>query len=523
MSSALALFWFLIRVIPKPSRALYPCQRAAFPLASGFVIWLMGGFGSVAAIHKARCSLKKSRYVQWLLLVAVSVGSVWLAVSITTKPNLFADAPAPNSPIGAPKGIHPGRVVWVHDPEATDWDGPGDGHWWESSHTNQSVVSQMMSRAVQSLTGNPNDKAAWESLFKHFNTMHGKGDVGYQPKEKIFIKVNFVGCIQIHSRRPVTETSDYDLKSQDYMNTSPQMIIAILEQLVDRVGVKQSDITVGDPLCYFANEYYQMCKARFPEVQYLDYLGKFGRTAVKQSSVALFWSTPDAAGKKIDHIPESYVQAEYLINLANLKSHNDLAGVTLCAKNHYGSLARKPAGQDDYYDMHKNLPRILPGMGHYRPLVDLMGHKHLGGKTLLYLIDGLYAGKHAKDRAPKKWNSIPFEGDWTSSLLASQDPVAIDSVGFDFLYMEWNDAPHWSGANDYLIEAAMADNPPSGTFYDPDHDGNVVRLRSLGVYEHWNNPIDKQYSRNLGSNKGIELLKLADDITGSQVSVVNRK
>jgi hypothetical protein len=27
----LALAWFLIRVLPKPSRATYPCQRAAFP------------------------------------------------------------------------------------------------------------------------------------------------------------------------------------------------------------------------------------------------------------------------------------------------------------------------------------------------------------------------------------------------------------------------------------------------------------------------------------------------------------
>ena len=37
-----SLIWFLVRVIPKPSRASYPCQRAAAPLASGFVIWLVG-------------------------------------------------------------------------------------------------------------------------------------------------------------------------------------------------------------------------------------------------------------------------------------------------------------------------------------------------------------------------------------------------------------------------------------------------------------------------------------------------
>jgi len=28
-----------------------------------------------------------------------------------------------------------------------------------------------------------------------------------------------------------------------------------------------------------------------------------------------------------------------------------------------------------------------------------------------------------------------------------------------------------------------------------------------GVHEHWNNPMDKQYSRNLGSGEGIELVK----------------
>jgi len=42
LTGFLALLWFLIRVIPKPSRAAYPCQRAAFPLASAFVLWIVG-------------------------------------------------------------------------------------------------------------------------------------------------------------------------------------------------------------------------------------------------------------------------------------------------------------------------------------------------------------------------------------------------------------------------------------------------------------------------------------------------
>ena len=110
----------------------------------------------------------------------------------------------------------------------------------------------------------------------------------------------------------------------------------------------------------------------------------------------------------------------------------------------------------------------------------------------------------------------PFNTNWPSSLFVSQDPVAIDSVCYDFLLNEWpnvvnngSDSPGntlQGGAEDYLHEASQADNPPSGTFYDPAQTG--VRLASLGVHEHWNNPTNKQYSRNLGTGQGIELVPL---------------
>ena len=130
---------------------------------------------------------------------------------------------------------------------------------------------------------------------------------------------------------------------------------------------------------------------------------------------------------------------------------------------------------------------------------------------MLYLIDGLYSGVHPVESSPRKWDLPPFKGDWTSSLFASQDPVAIDSVAFDFLWAEWEDNPRKSGTHDYLHEAALASTPPSGTFYDPDHAANVSPLASLGVHEHWNNPLDKEYSRNLGKESGIELLRLGPD------------
>jgi hypothetical protein len=141
-----------------------------------------------------------------------------------------------------------------------------------------------------------------------------------------------------------------------------------------------------------------------------------------------------------------------------------------------------------------------------------MGHAHLGRKTVLHLLDGLFSGLHPQDPAPRRMQAPPFNGHWSCSLFASQDPVAIDSVGLDFLRAEpaeWADFARQGGVDDYLHEAALANNPPSGTFYDPDHATATERLASLGVHEHWNNPQDKQYSRNLGSGPGIELVAVA--------------
>ena len=84
----------------------------------------------------------------------------------------------------------------------------------------------------------------------------------------------------------------------------------------------------------------------------------------------------------------------------------------------------------------------------------------------------------------------PFKGDWPCSLFASQDGVAIDAVGIDFLTSEFPTMPDVDYCDMYLVEAALADSPLSKTFYDPEGDG--TGLKSLGVLEHWNNPRDKQ-------------------------------
>ena len=113
-------------------------------------------------------------------------------------------------------------------------------------------------------------------------------------------------------------------------------------------------------------------------------------------------------------------------------------------------LANSPAGEAlavvFNYSLHANR-HDRGGMidGSYPVRVAQRLEAELGGKTVLYLIDGLYGGYYWEAR-PYKWNMPPFNGDWPSSILASQDPVAIDSVGYDFVNAEWPDVVRYGRA-----------------------------------------------------------------------------
>jgi hypothetical protein len=502
------LVWFLIRVIPKPSRAAYPCMRLAAPLASSFVLWLLGIASTALFLKEARNRLRKAHYI--VAAGCLVAGGIAGAAFLTATHSSFAafqrgTSRVANNPIGIAKGVNPGRVVWVHDSNATSWKGLGFGHIFDDNNTDQTVVDRMLSQSLRSLSGAASDSASWDALFRYYNRTHGRGDRGYASGEKIAVKINLVWCI-FHPEWCSVDTNTGALVAKlDYPNTSPQVVCALLRQLVNVAHVKEADISIGDPVTYYPNEYFDLVHAEFPSVRFMDHLGKFGRVKVRPSTVPFYFSCRPAVEKQ-DYVPLHFAEAAYMINLANMKSHGS-NGITAGAKNHFGSLNRLPF-DSGYYNLHETLASSVPQAGTYRALVDLMGSANLGGKTMLYLIDGLYAGSHPTDTVPHKWIAEPFNNDWTSCLLASQDPVAIESVLFDLFELDpdTKQFTKMAGVEDYLAEAAQADNPPSGTFYDPDHAANTVRMQSLGVYEHWNNAIDRKYSRNLGAGNGIELV-----------------
>ena len=419
---------------------------------------------------------------------------------LESVPARWTPAEKSNQPVGEAKGIFPGRVVWVHDPNVAKWDGDteGDG-WWVDKFTDPALAAQMLSDTLRLLTGGKSEKEAWAALFRHYNVTHGRGNVGYRPGEKVAVKLN-MNCS--HQR---------DRISYGCYNT-PQLSQALLRQLVTQAGVRESDIVVCDASRLMDDTIYVPCHAEFPGIGFEDRDGIEGRlTAVADRNVALHFGDPNTPDTGKTYLPASITGATYVINAANFKGHS-LAAVTFCAKNHYGSVYRDGAKPEDPRkgwdpsNTHSAITVTKRPMGTYNAIVDFMGHKDFGGKTILYLVDALYAAPH-QSVAPEKWESSPFDDHWTASVFASLDPVAIESVGVDFFAAERTAVKMVGAVDNYLHEAALARKPPSKTRYAPD--GDEKTLTSLGVHEHWNSPEKKQYSRNLGIGQGIELVKNA--------------
>ena len=524
-----SLLWFLVRVIPKPNRAAYPCMKASYPVMSSFVVWLLGFLTSILCFKKSKTKLAQAKYVSFAVFIIVGILTAFVVFQQDSAPSYASYTEKfdiPNQVMGQGKGIFPGRVTWAHDPDATRKAcrlNNGD-YWMLPKNTNIDVVDKMMGKSIMSLTGKNTVKDGWDALFRHFNAERGKSDVGYQTGETIFIKCNFVSTNTCNSR--------YELGDNNYktVRTSPQTILVVLRHLVHEIGVPQENISFGDPMQCVVDKWWDVIHPEFPNVNYIDQKGACGRSkAINGTTDDIFysdrgtilrtggtnWTDPSDSGPYVEK--DSYYtcieKADYMINIAALKAHHR-AGVSLTAKNHFGSHTRTTA-----MHLHMGLPipdgmpgrPTRPDYKMYRIQVDLMGHKMLGGNTLLFIVDGLWGGPDA-GAAPTKWRTSPFNNDWTSSIFMSIDQVALESVCFDFLKAEYTPGrsyaahPHIDAADDYLRQAADPANWPDGFVYDPEKDGTA--LTSLGVHEHWNNAVFKQYSRNLGKDEGIELYKV---------------
>lgn len=396
-------------------------------------------------------------------------------------------------PLGEGQGIYPGRVVWVYDPAAVKWN--GEGYWWTPANFDGKAVSAMIDKGLEALSGESEPAEAWQAIFTWHNERNGQ-KTGYKPGQKIAVKPNMNGAGEYDD--------DHAGKTRESYGNAV-LLQALLRSLVQDADVNPRDITIYDACRIFPDYMIAMCSEgdlAGVNFRHRDPGGPMDAAADKNAPI--HW-VGNVSGQPT-YLPECVTEADYIINLANLKGHS--WGMTFGAKNHFGSFVN-----DDRLRTPQSAglhPHIINAkMGDYSPLTDLMARKELGGKTVLWMIDGLIASPGeimAITGENSRWQMDPFNGGFPASLFFSQDPVAIDSVGADFIVNEPVMVKNNSGLatnhgmENYLHEAAQIPAPPSGSRYPG-------AARSLGVHEHWNNARDKQYSRNRGGREGIELVR----------------
>jgi Domain of unknown function (DUF362) len=444
LSGIAATVWFLIRVVPKPSRIAYPCQKVSASFMISFLVYVGSLAGSVFAFRKARGFAKNSKFLYGALFLLLS--AVCLLVFISNRPR--AVAASANAPIGTAKGIYPGRVTWVYNPNAAMW--RGTGNYWSANVNPQAEYNRAFTAGIESLSGGADDSTSWDKMFKYFNANHGRTGTGYQAGDSIAIKIN-----QNNSAASATDPGNV-------MNANPQTEVAILTSLV-KAGVPEGEITIGDPSRAVTDNIFNAIHSAFPKVRVIDYFGNNGR--ITSPTTANVFPNTDVVTGQIT----TFYNARYIISQPLMKGHTGT--ITFGAKNFYGTNGIFP----DWTNNGNKHPAE-------NALTNYMTNAHFGGKVVLWAMDAMYPSPQLDGAPWANWAEAPFNGKPMSSFILSQDGVAEESVSWDF-FLQHSSA---TTGGEYITDAANG---------------------GAGVEEHWNNNTARQYSRNLDpvNGKGIEL------------------
>lgn len=267
--------------------------------------------------------------------------------------------------LAAPAPPDASRVVVVHDPQV----------WLGGDTTNAQIdaarANNMIAAGLKRLTGSDNVIGAMQAL------------IPPQPpysSAKVAIKVNHLS---------------------GRLATNYAVVRPICDALTT-LGVQSSNITVYDT-CGPAG-----CAGPFSgNLNYEQYN--------HNTSDDAHWGGSDRISGSTVRWPLALYDADWLINAAVFKDHSS-PGVSLCCKNHLGSVnkaaAGYPCGGESLAPLnaHRQLsPHWIPAMG---------------GKCVLYVVDAVYGS--IKGNGPG--NSVDCT---PQRIYFSGDPINIDNVGWD--------------------------------------------------------------------------------------------
>jgi len=304
------------------------------------------------------------------------------------------------------------RVVKIYNPKATFWDYKEEKYL---DFINRKEVSKMVEAGIIELTEEKDIPKAWQKIFSE-----------YKPGDKIAIKPNF-NC---------ADWNDGDF----YKNliTSPQLISAVIEGLVKYINIPENDIIVYElarPIPEHLIKRYIPFGVTYVEIPGRSILERI-KVKLKLGLAAPDTSAPvemreiimDESGNELFcYMPRVLTEAQHLINLPIVKSHQ--FGITTGPlKNHYGTVRFSNLS---FY------PVYLHGDKLRRSVVDINRNPHIMYKTRLIISDFLFGAYdyQSKVQVKKKWRSFP-DGEIPNSLLFSGDPVAVESIVYDYIMQE---------------------------------------------------------------------------------------
>ena len=336
-------------------------------------------------------------------------------------------------------GVTGNRVVWIHDVNATFWDGI-TGYYGD--YVDQQRVNAMIDRGIKELTGSSNTVSAWQQIIPN-----------YSPGKKIGIKVNINNCGSI------------DYCPNTNIDALPQPVNGIIAGLKS-MGVSESDIYLMEPSRVFPVRIGDPIYALYPSVQLWEQNRGDGRTYAhlvsynsNDPSLVIYHSHPSISDSRL---PDQFLDIAYFINMPIIKGHGESAGITFTFKNNFGLFA-------SITKFHPYTFYLNPDYSYDKnPLHDIYLNPHIKDKTVLIVADALFGHRTTNAGPPQFWNT--FGGKFPNSFFMSTDPVAVDSVMYDFINAE-------SG------------KPAASQLYLH----RAVEL-GLGTHEHWNNSTEKEYS-----------------------------
>jgi hypothetical protein len=314
--------------------------------------------------------------------------------------------------------VLPGRLVHVHDADATNWD---FSTGWYGYHVDQQVVDDMTEAGLLALTRTKNVASAWKRLVPNF-----------VPGQTFAVKVNFA-CFNQGGPDP-----DPDI------NALIEPVNSLIGTLI-QFGAAPEDISVYDvtsggghngsmPQISFIN------RCLYPGVNFVYTYGNpdpFSSTQYVQFNAPGYPGIPDL------RVCNALVDSDYLINMYIPKAHS-AAGITMGFKNHLGS-------HEKALKVHEYLPYSYYYNPEYSPFVATFKNPHFANKTVLTIADGLFGNWKALSGAPRRW--LTFGNEAMNSLFFSADPVCSDAVLTDFVEIERMQQGYgklMDGTRDYL-------------------------------------------------------------------------